>query len=58
MNLPESLTVDGMPLPYVFVGDEAFQFTDYLFTPIVSWKRDLNLDRNIFNYRISRTQRQ
>ena len=35
MNLPEPepLTVDGIPLPYILVGDEAFQSTDYLLRP-------------------------
>ncbi|XP_071642980.1 uncharacterized protein [Temnothorax longispinosus] len=58
MNLPkpEPLTVDGMPLPYVLVGDEAFQLTDYLLQPYPG-KGGLNPDRNIFNFRISRARR-
>ncbi|XP_044593267.1 protein ANTAGONIST OF LIKE HETEROCHROMATIN PROTEIN 1-like [Cotesia glomerata] len=38
MNIPkpDSLTVDGMPQPYVLVGDEAFQLTK-LFTSTISW---------------------
>lgn len=58
MNLPEPkpLTIDGMPLPYVLVGDEAFQLTDYLLRPYPG-KGDLNPDRKIFNYRISRARR-
>lgn len=58
MNLPESkpLTVDGMPLPYVLVGDEAFELTDYLLRPYPG-KGGLNLNRNIFNYRLSRARR-
>lgn len=58
MNLPkpESLTADGPPLPYVLVGDEAFQLTDYLLRPYPE-KGGLNEDRRIFNYRLSRARR-
>lgn len=30
---PEPITSDGQPLPYILVGDEAFQLTDYLLRP-------------------------
>ncbi|CAD6208889.1 GSCOCG00010711001-RA-CDS [Cotesia congregata] len=52
MNLPDpvQLTVDGLPLPYVLVGDEAFQLTNYLLRPYPG-KGGLNQERNIFNYR-------
>lgn len=35
MNLPapEPLSPGGPPLPYVLVGDETFQLTDYLLRP-------------------------
>lgn len=35
MNLPDpvEITADGNPLPYVIVGDEAFQLTNYLMRP-------------------------
>lgn len=58
MNLPEpeKLTVDGVPLPYVLVGDEAFQLSDYLLRPYPS-KSGLNQEKGIFNYRISRARR-
>lgn len=57
MNLPkpESLTMDGLPLPYVLVGDEAFQLTEYLLRPYPG--KDLNQERTIFNYRLSRARR-
>ncbi|CAD6216119.1 GSCOCG00004335001-RA-CDS [Cotesia congregata] len=57
MNLPEAelLTVDGMPLPYVLVGDEAFQLTDYLLRPYPG-RGSLNKDKTIFNYRLSRAR--
>lgn len=59
MNLPKTkpLTVDfGEPLPYVLVGDEAFQLTNYLLRPYPG-KGGLNQDRRIFNYRLSRARR-
>ncbi|XP_011883630.1 PREDICTED: uncharacterized protein LOC105570793, partial [Vollenhovia emeryi] len=58
MNVPapERLTVDGMPLPYVLVGDEAFQLTDYLLRPFPG-KEGLDEAKSIFNYRLSRARR-
>lgn len=58
MNLPkpESLTVDGPPLPYVLVGAEAFQLTEYLLRPYPG-RSGLNQERTIFNYRLSRARR-
>ncbi|XP_028045777.1 uncharacterized protein LOC105836995 [Monomorium pharaonis] len=57
MNVPESepLTVDGIPLPYVIVGDEDFQLSDYLLRPYPG--RSLTDNRRIFNYRLSRVRR-
>ncbi|KMQ86369.1 nuclease harbi1-like protein, partial [Lasius niger] len=58
MNLPEPepITSDGQPLPYILVGDEAFQLTDYLLRPYPG-REHLNQDRIIFNYRLSRARR-
>ncbi|XP_071638920.1 uncharacterized protein [Temnothorax longispinosus] len=58
MNLPKpaSLTINGPPLPYVLVGDEAFQLTEYLLRPYPG-KGVLNQERTIFNYRLSRARR-
>lgn len=58
MNVPDAelLTIDGMPLPYVLVGDEAFQLTDYLLRPYPG-RGGLNKDKTIFNYRLSRARR-
>lgn len=54
MNVPapEPLSPDGPSLPYVLVGDEAFQLTDYLLRPYLG-KCDLNEERYIYNYRLS-----
>lgn len=58
LNLPKSkpLNVDGMPLPYVLVGNEAFTLSDYLLRPYPG-KGGFTLDQKIFNYRISRARR-
>lgn len=58
MNLPEPepITSDGQPLPYVLVGDEAFQLSEYLLRPYPG-REYLNQDRSIFNYRLSRARR-
>lgn len=58
MNLPEwkSLTIDGPPLPYVLIGDEAFPLTEYLLRPYPG-KAGLTQNRTIYNYRLSRARR-
>jgi hypothetical protein len=38
--------------PYVLVADEAFQLNEHFVRP--EWKKDLNDNRRIFNYRLSR----
>lgn len=57
MNVPKSelLTADGIPLPYVLVGDSAFQLTEYLLRPYPG--DNLNQERTVFNYRLSRSRR-
>ncbi|XP_057333828.1 putative nuclease HARBI1 [Microplitis mediator] len=58
MNIPKPdlLTVDGIPLPYVLVGDEAFQLTNYLLRPYPG-RSGLNKEISIYNYRLSRARR-
>ena len=58
MNLPEwkSVIIDGPPLPYVLVGDEAFPLTEYLLRPYPG-KAGLTQNRKIYNYRLSRARR-
>ncbi|XP_069612086.1 uncharacterized protein [Ranitomeya imitator] len=43
------------PMPFVMVGDEAFQMCENLLKPYSS--RDLNHTKRIFNYRLTRAQR-
>lgn len=58
MNVPKPkrLTIDGIPLPYVLVSDEAFQLSDYLLRPYPG-REGLSQDWSIFNYRLSRALR-
>ncbi|XP_018366720.1 PREDICTED: uncharacterized protein LOC108763518 [Trachymyrmex cornetzi] len=58
MNLPEPepITSDGQPLPYILVGDEAFQLSDYLLRPYPA-REHLTRDRILFNHRLSRARR-
>ncbi|XP_066583085.1 uncharacterized protein [Prorops nasuta] len=53
---PEPLTIDGPPLPYGLVRDEAFPLTDYLLRPY-SAKGVLNSRKTVFNYRLSRSRK-
>lgn len=53
---PEPLTVDGPPLPYVLVGDEAFQLSTYMMRPYPG-RGELTEDMVIYNYRHSRARR-
>jgi hypothetical protein len=40
---------------FVFVADEAFALTEYIFKPFL--RKDLTQKKQIFNYRLSRAQR-
>ena len=57
MNLPdpEKITIDGPPLPYCLVGDEAFPLSNYLQRPYPG--KNISIERRIFNYRLSRARR-
>jgi hypothetical protein len=57
MNLPQPrpLTSNGESLPYVLVGDEAFQLINYLLRPYPG--KNLTEQRTIYNYRLSRARR-
>lgn len=53
---PRSLEENKPPLPYVLVGDEAFALTDYMMRPYPR-RIDLDLQKKVFNYRLSRARR-
>ncbi|XP_069588524.1 uncharacterized protein [Ranitomeya imitator] len=54
--MPQPLpNTQGPPLPFVMVGDEAFQMCENLLKPYSS--RDLNHTIRIFNYRLTRARR-
>jgi hypothetical protein len=55
LKIPESSDVKGRKLPYVFVGDEAFNLRrDFLKAYNV---KQLTGERKIFNYRLTRARR-
>lgn len=57
LNLPppEKLAEDIIPLPYTFVGDEAFGLSTNLMRAFPS--ANLNVKKRVFNYRLCRARR-
>ena len=55
VRFPTHCEVDGRMLPFVLVGDEAFPLKEYLMKPYPG--RDLNEERRVYNYRLSRARR-
>ncbi|XP_035223705.1 protein ALP1-like [Stegodyphus dumicola] len=57
LNLPKSSPVRGSQysLPYIFIGDEAFSLKSNLMRPYPG--RELDTEKYIFNYRLSRARR-
>lgn len=53
LNLPENLE-NIKNLNFVFIGDEAFALTDNILKPYS--QKDLDHDKRIFNYRLSRAR--
>lgn len=58
MHLPPTrpLSQLSIPIPYVFVGDKAFQITPYVMKPF-SGLHNKRTNQRIFNYRLSRARR-
>ncbi|KAJ0176586.1 hypothetical protein K1T71_007765 [Dendrolimus kikuchii] len=57
LNIPNPLpiTSNGPPVPFVFIGDEAFGISNFIQRPYVG--KYLNEKKRIFNYRLSRARR-
>ena len=55
VRFPTHCEVDGRMLPFVLVGDEAFPLKEYLMKPYPG--RDLNEERRVYNYSLSRARR-
>lgn len=56
LPLPRLLPQRSLPIPYVFVGDEAFQLSPNIMKPF-SGCHDKGSPKRIFNYRLSRARR-
>ncbi|XP_060855543.1 uncharacterized protein LOC132933247 [Metopolophium dirhodum] len=59
LNVPEDvpLVMNGVPQPYVTLGDEAFPLKRYLLRPYSRCHLGENEPNKIFNYRLSRGRR-
>ena len=60
LNLPQPEVLDegdSLPVPYVFVGDDAFAMTENLMKPYSEAHGQLNNDQRVYNYRLSRARR-
>lgn len=58
LHLPQNRRLpadNGMPMPYVFVADEAFGLSEHILRPY--GQRGLSEVKKIFNYRLSRARR-
>lgn len=56
IGLPPDENIQGTPLPYVIVGDEAFPLKRYLMRPFPRSGPRLSQQAKIFNYRLSRAR--
>lgn len=60
LGIPEPDTLhenDDVPMPYVFVGDDAFAMTENLLKPFSEANGKLDEGKRTFNYRLSRARR-
>ena len=56
LNIPKPTPLsDGMDIPYVLVGNDAFPLSHYMTKPYP--QKNLCSDKRIFNYRLSRARR-
>uniref|UniRef100_A0A8C5N0E5 DDE Tnp4 domain-containing protein n=1 Tax=Leptobrachium leishanense TaxID=445787 RepID=A0A8C5N0E5_9ANUR len=57
LDLPANTTLPGTadPMPFVFVGDEAFALAEHLMRPYSN--RGLSVEKRVFNYRLTRARR-
>ncbi|XP_049886387.1 uncharacterized protein LOC126380839, partial [Pectinophora gossypiella] len=57
LNIPNPLPItnDGPPVPFIFIGDEAFGISNFIQRPYAG--NHLNEKKRIFNYRLSRARR-
>ena len=56
LNVPKSTPLlDGIDIPYVLVGDDAFPLSHYMMKPYP--QKNLCSEKRIFNYRLSRARR-
>ena len=56
LNVPKSMPLlDGIDIPYVLIGDDAFLLSHYMMKPYP--QKNLCSEKRIFNYRLSRARR-
>ena len=56
IGLSPDETLEGVPLPYIVIWDEAFPLKKYLMRPYPISARRLSEAERIFNYRLSRSR--
>lgn len=52
---PKPISASGEPLPFTFVGDEAFALSEHMLRPYGG--KNLTTKKRVFNYRLSRARR-